>query len=499
MLNNFLENITASKSKTFLAFCFCFLFGIALASFLISDQFDFVFFYFGIIIFIPLLILFWEDFKARLIIFSLFFIFLGFSHYAYVFPDQNNISKLSGEEVSFTGTIVREPDVRMDKAQYTIEAKKLEGGREVEGKTLVKTLLYPRYSYGDKLKIKCQLEKPEPFNGFRYDRYLANFDIFTLCRYAQIEKVGEGGGNIVFGAVLDIKRSVARQVNKLWHEPFASFMAGLLYGYRGGLGELDELFRQTGVTHIVAISGFNITIIATILITICINLYIPRQKAFWVITAGIILFLIFAGLSASVVRAGIMGILALLAKRMGRNSSIFNVMILTAVLMAIENPFILIWNAGFQLSFLATIGLVYLAPYFDQFFDFVPDVVGLRESIVSTLSAIILTLPLILYQFGNLSIVAPIVNMMVLGIIPFVMFAGFASVIVSFIHMPAAQVVSWVGRLGLGYITKVVRWFAEFSFASVKLPIPWWAMFLAYFVLLSWLYIQNNQILKANE
>jgi competence protein ComEC len=304
---------------------------------------------------------------------------------------------------------------------------------EVEGKFYFKSGLYPRYNYGDKLRITCILKKPEPVEDFRYDKYLARYNVFVDCSPLKIEKIGESAGNIFLEKIFAIKAVIAGRINKLWHEPYASFMAGLLYGYRGGLGTLNDLFSRTGVTHIVAISGYNITIISTILIALCTRLYIPRKKAFWLIIFGIFVFVIFAGASASVVRAGIMGVIVLLTKQVGRKAQVSNVMILTALIMTLQNPYILVWDVGFQLSFISTLGLVYLVPILEKYFTWVPEKFSLRDSLVTTLGAIVATLPLILYQFNRLSVVSPIVNIFILWILPWIMFAGFFVVVAVFI------------------------------------------------------------------
>ena len=129
-------------------------------------------------------------------------------------------------------------------------------------------------------------------------------------------------------------------------------MAGLLYGERSGLPlELADNFSRTGVSHIIAVSGYNISIVALALMSLFINLGLARPRAFWLVVAGIILFVIFTGAGASVVRAGIMGLIVLLAGQLGRLSRIGNVLIFTAALMLLFNPYVLIWDAGFQLSF----------------------------------------------------------------------------------------------------------------------------------------------------
>lgn len=504
------NKITQSKSRTFLTFCFCFILGVAVTS-LLELKIDFVYLYLALFICATFLIIYWHDKSKKFVIICLLLVVLGVGRYLLAFPiGQNNSSNYTGQKIELIGYVATEPDVRMDGVRYIVETQEYSGvetghglSAQHKGKIYLKRNLYPRYSYGDKLQLSCNLEKPETIEAvkgtsqrdFRYDMYLARYKVFAICQNAKVEKVGDGEGNFLFRGIFSLKQVVADRINKLWHEPNASFIAGLLYGYRGGLGELNELFSRTGVTHIVAISGYNISIIATVLITICVHLLIPRKKAFWFITIGIALFVLFAGASASVVRAGIMGVIVLLAKQMGRTSNVGNVMVLTAVVMIIQNPLILIWDAGFQLSFIATLGLVYITPLIRDWFIHVPEVLGIRESVISTLAAIISTLPLILFQFGRLSIVAPIVNVLILWIIPLIMLLGFVSVLLSFVLFPIGELVAWIAWVGLQYITVVVRWFANLGFAAVDLRINAFIMILLYLGLFYWIYYKNKKIL----
>jgi len=479
--------ITKSKSKIFFILCFSFLLGTGFIS-ILDKKIDFVYLYLALFISISFLIINWKNKNKRLILLCLALFILGITRYSLAFPfTKNHISNKNGTKQTITGFISTEPDIRSDGVRYILTGK-----GDTKGKIYFKAPLYPRYSYGDKLEVKCSLRAPEPIEDvknksqkeFRYDLFLARYHVFSLCQQASIKKLEGQDGSALLRNILGVKEVVADRINKLWHEPHASFMAGLLYGYRGGLGNLNELFSRTSVTHIVAISGYNITIIATILITLCTQLLIPRKKAFWLVVLGIIIFVIFAGASASVVRAGIMGVIVLLAKEVGRISKIANVMILTAVIMTIHNPFILIWDAGFQLSFISTLGLVYLTPLVRKPFEWVPVTFGIKESLISTLAAIIATLPLILYQFGRLSIVAPIVNILILWIIPFIMLLGFFAVISSFLFLPLANVISWIAWLGLSFIIEIVKWFANLSFAAVDMRIPLWLMLFLYITML---------------
>ncbi|MBT3948790.1 DUF4131 domain-containing protein [Candidatus Parcubacteria bacterium] len=450
--------------------------------------------------------IYWKNKIFRFVLLCILFLVLGFFRYIIAIPQdsEKNIVHYAGQRMKVVGYVSSEPDVRLDGVRYIVETQNIASvqqrnnahvetqyfasaqhdSNKIHGKIYFKSQLYPRYAYGDKLELNCSLRAPEPVEDFRYDKYLARYRVFVICQEAKIKKIGYGEGSRFLRSVFGVKQVVAERINIIWHEPYASFMAGLLYGYRGGLGELNELFSRTGVTHIVAISGYNITIIATILITMCTHLYIPRKKAFWIIVIGIAVFVIFAGASASVVRAGIMGIIVLLAKQVGRASKVGNVMMLTAVIMSLQNPYILMWDAGFQLSFISTLGLVYLVPVIERPFIKLPEAFGMKESLVTTLAAIAATLPLILYQFGRLSIVAPVVNILILWILPWIMAIGFFTVVISFVFKPLAIIMSWIAWIGMEYIVIIVRWFANLRFAAADVSFPIWVMFVLYVVMI---------------
>ncbi len=482
-----LQKVLHSKSKTFLAFCFCFLFGILALSFSSKNIFP-LYSITATVVSAIFIFLFRKNTKLRFLYCCLFFFLLGFLRINLAFPqlDEQNIAFYNGEKKTMQGFVSSEPDIRQDSVRYIFSIQKIYvhgAWAPVSGKVAVTAPLYPRYEYGQNVELDCQFETPQPVEDFHYEKYLATKNIWTLCRFTNVQLLEGKSGNSLLKFVYALKTPVAEKINVLWHEPYASFVAGLLYGYRGGLGTLNEDFNRTGVTHIVAVSGFNITLIATILSSFLIYLCIPRQKAFWIVVVGIFLFVLFTGASASVVRAGIMGIIVLLARQLGRPSYMQNVLVLTVALMTLHNPFILVWDVGFQLSFLSTCGLVYLSPILEKYFQKIPEFLNLRESFVSTMSAIIFTLPLILFQFGRLSVVAPIVNLLVLPIIPWAMAFGFASVLSSFLFFPLAQVFGYITYWGLAYIVHIVRFFSHLPFAALDFRLPWWGMLVLYAVL----------------
>jgi len=287
---------------------------------------------------------------------------------------------------------------------------------------------------------------------------------------------------------------------------------GILIGQRNSLpSELTSQLIMVGLVHIVAVSGYNTSIVVVVIMSILIFIGLYRRQAYWMVNFQLVLFVIFTGASPSVLRAGVMGILVLVARQIGRVSRISNAILFAACLMVLINPYVLVWDAGFQLSFLATLGLVYLSSLFviptepqrrvegslssasknaidkenvfkriTKGFLAVCCRFGMTEVLTATLSAIIATTPLILFQFGRLSIVALPVNLLVLWTIPFLMLGGFLAVIFSFIFFPLGQVIAWITWVGMKYVVVIVEFFGNLKFSAIDIQIPWWLMIIMY-------------------
>ncbi|TAN33566.1 ComEC family competence protein [Patescibacteria group bacterium] len=493
-----------SKSKTFLAFCFCFIAGVSLFSLQENSDWQFPLFIaaFAALFFAVML---WQKKVWRFALLCALFFILGGLRFLISVPKitPSSIKYYNGEKMEVTAAVSEEPEAGISNVKYVAKVKSCAGQsfvcpKNISGKIIFWLPLYPRYEYGEELNLSCVLQEPKASpDGFRYDQYLARYGIWSVCGNPVIarsettkQSLAKNGiaalPTVARNDMLRLKSAVANQVDKLWPEPKSSLMAGLLYGARSGLPtELLEDFNRSGITHIIAISGYNISIIALALMSFFILAGLSRPRAFWAVVVGIILFVLFTGASASVVRAGIMGVIVLLAQQMGRLSRVGNVLALTAALMLLFNPYVLVWDAGFQLSFLATLGLVYLslgiasslpAPRNDSINFFF-------QTLVQTLSAIIATLPLMLFQFGRLSIVAPLVNLLVLWIIPWLMLFGFAAVMLGFIFFPLGQIVAWIVGVGLGYVIMLVEWFGKQGWAALEIRISWWMTILLYIII----------------
>lgn len=459
------------KSQFVFYSCLSFIFGVGSASLTTSGLASFfavpwVIIYLAVLLGIILIIFSRPKSLLKMIVFCFLFFAFGIVRYQLSIPNinQNHIAYYNSQEIVFKGIIADEPDVRLDHIKYRIKAL------DYQGKVLVKANLYPRYQYGDVLEISCKLSQPEPIEDFKYDRYLAKSDIYSVCYRGQIKLIGHNQANPLKSAILKIKDKVVWVASQILPEPQSSFLGGLLWGAKKGLPqEILDNFSRTGVTHIIAVSGYNITIIATMLNGLFISFGLGRKKSFWLIVLAVTFFIIITGFPASIIRAGIMGVIILMSQTLGRASKIKNTLAITCLIMLLFNPKVLIWDAGFQLSFLATIGLVYLSPLISRQLKSLPNPLSIRDSLSTTLSAIIFTAPLILWQFGRFSVVAPLANLLILPVIPVTMLVGFLAVIAGLIWLPLAQLLAWAAWVLLTYILEVVRILANFSWSSIAL------------------------------
>ncbi len=484
-----------SKNKMFLTFCFCFILGASGFSFLNNSR-ALLYLYGFAFLLLFLIIICWSKQWIRFFSLCILVFVLGGCRFLITIPETSpkQIHFYNGEKLLVQGFVAKEPDMGIGDVQYIVQVNQLKinnNWQAVSGNIMLKTRFYPQYAYGEFLQIDCSLQAPKNFEDsrFNYVKYLAKQDVWSICGNPKIKSLGENKGNFLMSIILQFKNKIQSQMSRLWPEPDNSLLAGILYGSRSGLpDDLADNFSRTGVSHIVAVSGYNVTIIIVALHSILIYLGFFRRQSFWLLVFLIIVFVLFTGASASVLRAGVMALLVLVSQHIGRLSAIDRVLIYAAVVMLLFNPYLLIWDAGFQLSFLATIGLVYISPMLQKLFDKKIKInnsfmVGIVEVFLTTMSAIVATLPLILYQFGRFSVSAPFVNILILWIMPFLMLFGFIALILSALFFPIGQIVAWFAWVGTRYVIMVVNWFGRQSWSAFDMRISGWVMAVLYLLM----------------
>lgn len=391
---------------------------------------------------------------------------LGAYRYSLTTPGAGSIANFTGETFAITGTIVKyEGNVTSQK--LTLSALSVDG-QSVMDRVLVFTPGYPKVQTGDIVSLRCRLDAPEPFEGFAYDRYLATKNIYATC-FAREAPFVTGTSNR-FVALDRLHESAVRVSDRTFGEPQSALLAGLLMGDDNFSDEWKERFLRTGTSHVVAASGYNVSMLAFVLFAIFISLGLKRQYAFPFVLVGIACFVTIAGAGAAVTRAGIMGALALSAAQLGRKTTPRNIILLTIVIMLLDEPRLLRDDVGFQLSVLSTIGLVTSAKYFSEKFSFIPETLGLRESFAATVAATLATLPVIIFGFGKISIISPFVNLLILPFVPYAMLAGGLASHVAIVAPSLGALLAGPAWLFLTAMLEVIQAMAALPFAVVEFP-----------------------------
>ena len=486
-----------TKSKIFLILSLSFIGGIFLASLYQKIIADYYFLLVTALLLIPLVVFYpvrdnsngisngvCKNKKFYILAFAgLFFIF-GFWLTGAKLNKINDVS-LNGNIFSGRALIVKEPE-NNGKFQKIIAKIPLGSEASKSQKILLNTGLYPEYKYGDEINLSCTLETPKNYeDGFDYRMYLAKDRIYYVCSGPKIEILSRDKGSRFYSEIIKIKNKFASAIDEVIPLPEAGLLSGLLLGGDNKLPKnIQENFSKTGMTHIVAVSGYNVTIIAEYLMLALIFLGFWRQQAFWAAIGGIFLFILMIGFPSSAVRAGVMGGLLLWAMKNGRLANSQNAIIFSAAVMLIINPLLLRWDIGFQLSFLATLGIIYLYPFLEQHLIKKNKAFGVMEILGLTISAQIFVLPVILMNFGKLSLISPLANILVLPIIPLTMLIGFTSVILKMLIPSLAAVFSWLVFLPLKYEVEIINFLAGLPGSSVEIKNFTWYWAIVWYILL---------------
>jgi competence protein ComEC len=337
----------------------------------------------------------------------------------------------------------------------------------------VTTTRYPERMYGDVVTITGSIrELPDHAASFYKKEGVAG-----LMSYPDMELVGSEGMSI--RALLQhVERYIGSVFARTLEPRHAAFLSGLLLGDTAQFSEeLEEELRRTGTSHLVALSGYNVTIIASGVIAL-FGMWFGRRVTFIMSVVAIILFAIMTGADATVVRAGIMAGVVLLAKESAWPYSVRNAMAFAALLMVFVNPFVLAWDVGFQLSFVALLGIVYVKPALETIFKSTrkPGVLSWRGNAYTTAAAQIAVLPILAGTFNLISSLSLLTNVLILFAIPATMFLGFLGIMASLVSIQLARMVGWVIFPLIAYELGVIAFFADISIPIRVVGAAWWGV-----------------------
>ena len=394
--------------------------------------------------------------------------------------------------------IVSEPPLARDSyLELRLDAESVrsdDGLHSVRGRLLARVNLGGEFHYGNRVLLRGELVTPDDDEDFSYRDYLARDGIYSLLPFASATRLESDQGNPFWAALYGLQERGLETLYRLFPAQEAALLAGILLGDESGLsGPLKAAFNDTGTRHIIAISGFNISIIAGLLLA-SFTRWLGRRRAIWLTGVGIGLYTLLVGADAAVVRAAIMGILALVALQAGRQQLALNTLAISAALMALVNP-LLLWDVGFQLSFAATLGLIlYAAPLSRRAHEWLARRTSkawaarlrgpLNDYLFMTLAAQLTTLPLLLFYFQRLSVFSLPANLLILPAQPALMIFGGVSLLMGLIVLPLGQALAFLSWGLAAYTIRIVEFFARLPWASQTLAAVPFVFVLAWFAVL---------------
>lgn len=323
---------------------------------------------------------------------------------------------------------------------------------------------------GDSLSLTCDLSRPKNFDpSFDYRSYLAGQGVGYVCEEATLDPVVGARVSWWRGTLGKFRLSVMETLRRALPEPEAGLSLGLVLGGNDFLSrEQKDMFARTGLSHIVAVSGFNLTVLIQAALLIGLLFGLARRHALLFALLFIGLFLLLVGAPSSGIRAALMALATFGAYMVGRLSASLSALLLAAVMMLLFQPLLLRYDVGFQLSVLATLALIAGGPYFELFLPLERLAGKILAIPLYTILVELFTLPLLLGTFGQASFIAPLANLAVLPVVPVAMLLSLILLPFFFLIPPLMTFLAFPLWALLAFQVHLVEWFATLPFGLVE-------------------------------
>jgi len=395
------------------------------------------------------------------------------------------LSSQLGAKVVIEGAVFAEPDVREASVRLSVRADTLfaQGATTtVDAGVLVVAPVHAGIFYGDRIRAEGNLELPETFDTggerqFDYPLFLAKDGIAYELSFAKVARVGKNEGNPIKASAIWLKQIYLEGLQRALAEPQSGLAGGITVGDKRGLGEeLSETFRAVGLTHIIVLSGYNIMIVIYGISRVFARFSVRRSIQFGTSIFVAVFFALMTGFASASVRAAAMATIAVAGSATGRMYLALRALAVVGLGMVIWNPLVLVYDPGFQLSILATAGLIVFTPLIAPRLTFITPKFALREIAATTIATQLTVLPLLLYQNGQLPVYSLFANLLVLVAVPWAMLLSLFAALAGMALGPFAVVVAFPAYALLSYMIGVAQLFAALPFAAVSLPAfsAWW-------------------------
>lgn len=453
---------------------------------------NFIFFCLGVI-FLIYLISSKHLNKKKLLLGMLIFFLSAFYFKFWIQEEIGNIHRyIDRDNMTIIGYICNPPDTRQSKAVYDINVLYIEEKsaiKKVSGKIRVSILLDKKseiYNFGDVIKIKGRLKKPEGkrnFGGFDYRAYLFQKGITATMFSKKAKKLGVYPVNSVVKLAFSARAKTIQFFKMNLPKNISAILSGLVLGIKGEI-QRDTLegFKDTGIMHLLAVSGLHVGIIYKMLQELFYYLGLSRNLSLLLQGFIIIFYCCISGLTPSVVRATIMIIIMILSNLTVRQYDSVNSLCIAALIILVNNPLSL-FSISFQLSFCAALGIIIFYDFFRNRLSMLPRF--LSDSMAAGISAQILVLPFSAYYFNKISILGLISTPIVAPAASAALVLGFISSILSFCFLPLGKILVKISGFIIMLIEKVVVFLSKCPFAYIIIPQVNPFLLFTYFVILA--------------
>ncbi len=344
---------------------------------------------------------------------------------------------------------------------------RLEEPHALSGKDIfVYTERFPEHAVGEQVELHCALEQPEPIQDFAFERYAERRGIVAVCRYPKLVVVGYAAS--VASALDRLRAYYADIFTRSMPAAEDSLLQAMVLNKTGEFpANLLASFAASGLSHSISISGLHMSLLIVAVELILGALGLSRRMRLLVLILGLSAYLVLLGFPSPAVRSCIMGVLMIWGTYAGRQAQGTHILVLTATVMLLQNPLLLGFDVGFQLSCLALLGMGLTNAHWNELLSFLPERFAIREVFAATCSAQFYTWPLTLYYFGTFSFIAPIANAVILPLLPLLLSLAFVVPLLSFVPF-----IYPVGLVFLFSVTKLMNslvvFFGSIPYASLQ-------------------------------
>lgn len=391
-----------------------------------------------------------------------------------------------GERVQYEAVVVSDPDVREHNQRVILDIS-YEGEKT---RMLAVAKKDTVVAVGDSVWVSGTLAIPQPFDTeggrvFHYDKYLEKDGVRFLLNFAYVRIKKAAPAYSAPAALSRIKHVFLDSLSAALPNPYAALAGGIVIGGKTGLGtELHDAFVKSGLVQIIVLSGYNVMIVATWIMSVLSLARLSRQWVTFGGAAALTLFVGVAGFSATAVRAMCMALIALYARATGRSYNAGRALFVAVLIMLVWNPYYLLFDPGFGLSVAATAGIIWLTPLVARKCSWIRSHFW-NEIVATTIAAQMAVLPLLLYTMGIFSIVALPVNILVSPLVPFTMgwsvVAGVSSIVCGSFAPALTLLLASPTHLLTWLIITIATTSSSLSFSTLVLPaFPFWVMLLVY-------------------